>query len=108
MKTWKETAPNASDVNKFVRCNRCKNVHTCGERLCKPDYKRGGSDIVCPKCECKVHIAFTFNDYKKAVKKESNHYQLLKGEDFNEAFLKAAYDKGQSPTECCNSMVEVF
>lgn len=108
MKTWKETAPSASDVNKFVRCNRCRNVHTCGDRLCKPNYKRGGRDIVCPKCEGRVHIAYTFDEYKKAVARESKHYQALKpySGHFNEDMLRLFYENGTSPTGACNGMLD--
>ena len=50
-----------------------------------------------------------FEAYKKAVAKESKHYDFLKKNNgvFNEGFLLAAFDSGQTPTECCNSMTEV-
>lgn len=50
----------------------------------------------------------TFDDFKTAVAKESKKYPSLrkhKGK-FNEGFLKAAFDAGQSARECCNSMTE--
>jgi len=108
MEKWKEVAPSASDLKQFVRCNRCKHVHLFGDRLCKKDPKRIGRDIVCPKCECKVHIAFTIEDYKKAVAKESKHYQFLKAcnGQFDEETIRLFYVNGTSPTEACNAMLD--
>lgn len=50
-----------------------------------------------------------FDAFKRKVANESKHYPSLKKNngEFNEQFLKAAFDAGQSARECCNSMTEV-
>ncbi len=50
-----------------------------------------------------------FEGFKFAVVRESKHYSFLKkyNGQFNDEFLKVAFDAGQSPMEFCNSMTEV-
>ncbi len=43
--------------DELVKCSRCKNTHNYSERLCKPRKNENYiTDIVCPRCECKVTI----------------------------------------------------
>lgn len=50
----------------------------------------------------------SFDDFKRLVANESKKYPSLRKHKgaFNEEFLKAAFDAGQSARECCNSMTE--
>lgn len=50
-----------------------------------------------------------FEDFKHKVARESRYYPYLKKEkgQFNETFLLAAFEAGQTPKDCCNSMTEV-
>jgi hypothetical protein len=50
----------------------------------------------------------TFENFKKAVVKESKHYPSLKklNGEFNENYLRAAFDSKMSAIQTCNSMTE--
>lgn len=50
----------------------------------------------------------TFENFKKAVANESKHYPSLKklNGQFNDNYLKAAFESKQTARECCNSMTE--
>ena len=51
-------SPSRSDLKNVVKCTRCKNKHTIGERVCKrsdPVYLIWIE--VCPRCACKSYYA---------------------------------------------------
>lgn len=56
MKIVKEDSPNRTDLDQVVKCTRCRNKHSIGDRL----YKRSDPvyliyDEICPKCSCKSY-----------------------------------------------------
>ncbi len=50
----------------------------------------------------------TFDNFKKAVINQSKNYSFLRkyNGNFNEQFLKSAFEADQSAIQCCNSMLE--
>jgi len=78
---------------------RCRHAGYC--------YDQTEKRILLKLIEDQVEI-FTFEKFKKAVAKQAKFYPMLsKMKEFNEAFLRAAFESNQSPVDCCNSMTEV-
>lgn len=57
----------------------------------------------------KKKVKQSYEDWLKAVRRESQHYRLLKkcNGQFNEEMLKHYYAMGLSPMSACNDMMTV-
>lgn len=52
LETVAQHCPDRADLTEVVKCSRCRNRHTKGERVAFPMKDIVGYNEVCPRCGC--------------------------------------------------------
>ena len=94
--------------NEIVKCVRCRNLHSTGDRILMTDKTLGPSWSVscCPKCNAHATYQVSPIEYEIEVSKQQKKYPALKNEELRPDWILDAYNAGVPPIQFLNGLLD--